>query len=1506
MTREAVDKLLDAVEGKEEVSLRWGDVDASLSRDEILELAIRVSSDCNPEQLVEQLIGAVLLYEFEIDGSPRYRSRFGETMRLLSRLRQIFPNENWRGSPLLVADFRVDRRPRRYPRRDRDAIAIIRSITSLSQLQKAAAGELVKSVGRTPNISRFQEDALLRVLETSNDQGTIITAGTGSGKTLAFYLPALTRISETVGANDYWVRALAIYPRNELLKDQITEAYRLVSSIRTTLIDGRRRSLRVGAFYGDTPLNATEKALERAKWVKRRDRWVCPYLRCPSCQGELVWLHSDVLAAVERLTCDNSCGATIHSDAVVLTRERILAEPPDILFTTTEMLNQRLSDTKWRKVFGVGEPKGRCPYLLLLDEVHTYSGPAGAQAALTLRRWRALLSNPVSWVGLSATLLDASRFFSDLAGLDPWRVLEITPSEEEMMTEGREYQVILRGDPASRESLLSSSIQAIMLLGRMLDPSNGPSEGRYGRRLFAFTDDLDVTNRLYDNLSDAEAYDAFGRADQRRLPLAHERAARPAESARNAQIREENGQRWELPEKLGRPLNDRLVIGRTTSRDPGVDGRADVIVATASLEVGFNDPLVGTIVQHKAPRSFAAFVQRKGRAGRDRRMRPLTVTVLSDYGQDRNLFQSYELLFEPTLVAQSLPIRNQYILRMQATYALFDWLADQHRPPGIWNGWLWRDGSQPLGPDDNGSFRKNIQDILSDLLSNRNNRLDSLRVHLERALRIEREEVEQLLWEAPRSILLEAVPTLLRRLFRNFSLAWPHDGGQFERHIPNHPLPEFVPRALFSDLSLPEVEFSLPPDTARDEPRSEFLPILQAITQLAPGRVNRRFGEGYGNLAHWFPVPPGVTEYDLPVQDYAEAMEFVGRFQNGTTQCEGAIPVFRPWRIRLEKANKNQVKPSSNSRPIWASGFVVNGAPIIITTPTVTVWRALVSSMRAYLSQFHASVGVRRFATGAVANIRRAQSVSQNVEVRFVHEGQPAAVGFEIETDGLALDIVLPTADDISRRALDTGLEAAIRTAYHRQLMANDTHIPKGVNIFERNWLRQIHFCASARRALGTGTTLLQSSEVLANSGDPTPFEDILDKLLGVQSVIAEDATDASSSEEDDAEPTGPRSGRLERLKDALRQLLLDPLICQRLNANTVEAFGLPSIGRSEFIRQTLETTLANAALAAVTNEAPRHAKADSLLVDIERSLDPTKITVWISETVLGGGGVLQAVVEEIANEPRRLFRSIEATLETSELETAGAALIRAVWLAATNEEIADAIAELRKEPSHDRRAEHRRQLLQLLERNGIDVSRAFTILLSIRLLAPGTNRDTDVLTNQLFLYWDAVEDTLRVNLEPREVALLAIEDEEICRLGTLANLFDLSTPESERVAILWSLLWPRTDKLRTDSLSSWNPFQPALWCSPELVRALILNSDGPVVSLSEAQWHDLVNLRLAENGTARISATIDQRELFRNAIIELQARSVTIGHLRLYPVLERISRRENDLIAAFVLRERV
>ena len=209
-----------------------------------------------------------------------------------------------------------------------------------------------------------------------------------------------------------------------------------------------------------------------------------------------------------------------------------------------------------------------------------------------------------------------------------------------------------------------------MLMRRMLDSEPGvPSSGTYGSRLFAFTDKLDVVNRLHSQLQDAEGWrpGGVGRKPEGSLALLR------ASGAENGP-RDDFGQLWDAAEELG-TLSRHVIVERTTSQDAGVGSSSDVVVATASLEVGFDDPDVGAVLQHKAPRNAAQFVQRRGRAGRDPTMRPWTTVVLSDYGRDRIAFQAYEALFDPQVEPVNLPIRNRVILKMQATWWLADYLT---------------------------------------------------------------------------------------------------------------------------------------------------------------------------------------------------------------------------------------------------------------------------------------------------------------------------------------------------------------------------------------------------------------------------------------------------------------------------------------------------------------------------------------------------------------------------------------------------------------------------------------------------------------------------------------------------------------------------------------------------------------------------------------------------------------------------------------------------------------
>lgn len=1518
--------VLDRIELIEMRSLEWGFADGSLSEDEAFaegDAACEESgaTGTNGRDLVEELIDAKLVFEMaSVGGEVRIRSRFAEMMRLLAANRQLFPNKPWQGAPSLVADFRVDRRPRRFPQRRRlpaDILAEHQAALGGSPLRQ----DLWRALTSRGNmrLAGFQERAALRLCVATDDGGTIVTAGTGSGKTIAFYLPGMIRIGEVIGS-DRWVKAIAIYPRIELLKDQFAEAFRMARTIDQTLAAHGRRPLVIGALFGKTPTRATRQELTDKSWVRLGEDFVCPWMRCPQCDSELVWRGADIAMGTERLVCaQQGCGANIGDDQIVLTRTRLQRSPPDILFTTTEILNQRLSDHWMRGLFGVGLPAARKPLLALLDEVHTYEAASGAQAALTLRRWRHLLDAPITWVGLSATLGDAARFFSDLTGAALDDVVEITPTLDEFEEQGAEYQILLRGDPASRASLLSTTIQTSMLLTRLLDPPGATNtSGAFGRRAFLFTDDLDVTNRLYDDLRDAEAFTIFGRPDAARAPLANIRRAGP-----DAAVRDVEGQRWRICEDIGHPLDRRLVVGRTTSQDPGVNQSANIVVATAALEVGFNDPLVGAVIQHKAPRSMASFFQRKGRAGRDRAMRPITLTVLSDYGRDRAFYQAFEHLFDPSLAPQYLPIRNSYVMKIQAVFALFDWLAAT--TAGYEKAWQWNLLSRPL-PQASPAERAVLvrtRTELTKLVQGEAATIDDLRSYLMGALGIDHTVADTLLWEPPRSLLAEAVPTLVRRLFRNWQLAMPAGGAALDLQVDHHPLPDFVPRNLFSDLSLPEVRVIVPPATINHKERIEQMPILQALNQFVPGRVTRRFAHERGELSHWVPLDPAFPEQDRRISDYALEHEFVGTFTGSLNdRVDGVrLLVFRPWTVMLERAARTEALPSSNARLLWQSEIVVNGDALSIPVPTRSEWRHHVRALDFHLHRFRSSINVRRFAGTAQANVRTLQD-DFAVTLHFKSDDdRPAAVGFELEVDGFRLDLTLPDAGTLAGNALPPDVLATSKLAYARDLIRLDPDLPDDLNQFQREWLIQFLLSALLADASSTERPLSESiADLLDDDQIEAVFAAVMNDVFGAMPPTPPDAddtedADAGNDTDGDGHFPGPSTGARAaggggRLQQALLQQLARPIVRDRLRALAAQLIEVDAAAFGAWLRRLILETLGEAMLQACVAAAPRQATVDTLLVDIRDDPASNIASVWISETTLGGAGVLEAFAARFASEPRLFFAALDAALAPSDLELVDEGLCEILKLSVANSEIAGQVARLRATNSHREREKLWRILSHTIaQRGGIDLSHALSVSLNNRLLRAGSGPQLDRLLLDLQSHWNATQNRFGIAIGLREYAYIASRDAMLSnkvRAFLAATLPAVAIAHVTILSAVTSLLWPRANEVRQRVLQSYNPYRQTRSTDPAVVRYLLLSREIATIAFGAAHWETQLIFAFEGQGTARLVAEAGAAGALRTALVRLSATPVSVGVLQFFPAIERVERAEGRIFVTLTLREQV
>jgi DEAD/DEAH box helicase/Helicase conserved C-terminal domain len=1512
---------LSLLESEEAKLLSWGVVDGGFSRDEIEELAHNYldeqGADVSVSDLFRELRDRRLLFELNINGRRLYRTRMAESVRLLARLRQLFPNRRWQVAPTLVADFRFSLRPRAYPDRNlppEEVCSALKTENLLDELKEAVLMSLLDAPDRgRVLLADFQMRATrmtLRNLAGIHSRGIIVGAGTGTGKTLAFYLPTLTHIASLMKGGAFWTKALSIYPRNELLKDQFIETYVEARRIDAVLKQRVGRKLLIGAFFGATPRKASVDDVDRKNWQRQDQDYICPYLSCPRCESQLVWLRSDIEQKVERLCCSRKqCNTVIESDEVLLTRERMVQKPPDILFTTTETLNRQMSDTRYGHVFGVGAQ--RTPQIVLLDEVHTYSNVHGAHVAYLIRRWRKAVGGRVQFTGLSATLRNASDFFGLLVGLNSASIEEVSP-DEKLKVEGAEYQLALRGDPVSGTSLLSTSIQTAMLLRRILDPSaNSPSNGAYGSRVFLFTDDLDVTNRLYHNLQDAEGLNSWGRPDPTRSPLAALRRIDQTDAA----LRLPAGQSWLLCEKIGHQLTNPLAIGRTSSQDVGVEQGADVIVATASLEVGFNDPDVGAVMQHKAPLDMASFLQRKGRAGRKRTMRPWTVVVLSDYGRDRIAYQGYDLLFDPLLDERTLSVGNRYVMRMQATFALLNWVSEQLSQEQLPKGSVWNDFSgakSGFGPwADNIRVRQKRElDLIRAVLEREDVRAD-LEEYLASALKISMDDVHAVMWEPPRALMTAVIPTLLRRLESGWKRIKIHalESDQ-DYQIPDSPLPDFIPQNLFSDLNLPEVTITTPPQRQGSDPLQAAMPIAQAMKEFAPGRVSRRFGIHHAFANHWIaPLDMMNAEQSLPVEQCCAEYDETGMFQLQGHQGVVNVRCIRPREMRPVPPPSN-VEITSNSFLDWRSQLIPSDEGSSLELPQGSQWSEFVREIRAFTHNRRTHVEVRRFAIGARVNIRFKGGASLESYIRFAdsQNGNTASVGFAESVDGIVFRFRLPESFSVHADDPNSAKIRAFRTAYFKHRVQTDERLNGIANSFQRDWLYQIYLSTLTARAL-TEHQSLETANAALQQLDKIGEEmaNVLEVIFQTLEVDEIEEEGAPVANEDETRNTTYRQPTHERLLTLCRTKPVTDVLSDLARVLWEE----PDEEWSRWAALRFKATLGGALLQACFYLCPQF-ETNDLLLDIDAGPRPAEALpvpdgleeIWITETTGGGGGVIEEIVRKYNSDPRQFFRLAESALEASDFEIVDVELTNILELQAANLEVSGAFRAFRRTQRHDEALSASWELRRVLTSCGILVTHPVIAALNARVLKPGSSPQTDELLLGLIRRWISEEERLGVEIDARVFAYIASSREDLDHALGFVSLAQ-QPDRTWRFQAIHGILWPRGNTIRARALTSYNRFASI----PDADRELLLDALRHTeirIPLDDPNWRREVCETLKNTGAVSLVAQATASADLKGALLNLVTTPLDINFLHLYPQVDGFRREPEALVVMLRLRETV
>ncbi len=830
--------LLNQLEDIEAARINFGVFDSWTSAAELTARATLPADEVALSLSRLEAHGHLMLAE---DG--RVRSRMAEVGRELKHIKQRFDSEDAHRRPYLVRSIKVELRDRAKPNRGVPLSQVLSSAANGATESKtrALAGleRALRSLwGDAPGIAAFQASSFAAVFDAwDGDQAATfaISADTGSGKTEAAVLPIMACAMADLMDGISGTRAIFAYPRVRLATNQ---AQRLASYLAACANDPDLPTLTLGLQVADVPdrfVNMSEGY--REGWpAAGPNAFAFPFFACPDCAKDLILRVDEGQSGADRLDC-RGCGW--HYDGWVGSKEKIRENPPTFFLPTTDSLHQWMHDPRAGRIFG-DDPSHAPPRALVADEIHLYTHVHGAQVGLTLQRLAARcrvndpLRRPMIAIGMSATIGDPAKAWRRLIGRPDVVVVAPAADDARQSPRGREYFYFIQPEVESRGADIagaSTTIQALMCLGHGIRRRTG-KEG--GFRSLVFFDSIDKMRRLHGAFMDAEQEKNL--ASFRTHHYGDDAAGQPQNQCCGEPVgcgRFADGECWFFaatddrqrgargPLRCGQPMAvapSPIYSGSGSDAEAAVKA-ADVVFATSSLEVGYDDPDITLVYQHYAPQNLASFVQRKGRGGRGADDRPTTAITLSIYSpRDSWWFRRPHEMVSPTGFETPLNPDNMFVRRGQVLSAVLDGLARCERASGTR---LPRGDFRPAVLSVAGAY---AEAVFGPEVWKEFGTVDV-----------------QAFWKAARGGVDLTSRLYLSEIRRDFSWA---------------------PDLLFQTINLPSLSVQGPDvfgGTKED--------VSLAFATLAPGNATRRYNP---QIVHWIAPEPGLAPWFVP-SDYAAA-----------------------------------------------------------------------------------------------------------------------------------------------------------------------------------------------------------------------------------------------------------------------------------------------------------------------------------------------------------------------------------------------------------------------------------------------------------------------------------------------------------------------------------------------------------------------------------------------------------------------------------------------------------
>ncbi|EOO9899669.1 hypothetical protein BCC88_RS03495 [Escherichia coli] len=301
--------------------------------------------------------------------------------------------------------------------------------------------------------------------------------------------------------------------------------------------------------------------------------------------------------------------------------------------------------------------------------------------------------------------------------------------------------------------------------------------------------------------------------------------------------------------------------------------------------------------------------------------------------------------------------------------------------------------------------------------------------------------------------------------------------------------------------------------------------------------------------------------------------------------------------------------------------------------------------------------------------------------------------------------------------------------------------------------------------------------------------------------------------------------------------------------------------------------------------------------------LAPDQREIWLSETTVGGGGIIEKIQQIYREDPRSFFELLDFNLSPGDYET----MDNNVWhllqtMVNPTSSLPACMNEMRLANDHASQVQAQRNLLGELQRSGFMTSHSFLSAINTRLLRPGTDASSDVFLLQLQQDWRQQEQRLGIELPQRVYAFTCSQSSALDQQLQQASQGQHNL-ESWRLNTCNGLLWPRGHTIRDSWLTWYNPYSFA-GPTERLLLAHVVQHSCAQVALSQPDWMQQCHQHLENNGKCELLA--EPGDAINEAIATLLVTPVEMYGLFFYPRVSALRRHNNDAFAMIEIPEAI